>query len=256
MNNDTLSKFQLKQIKAAKVSEISEATVSSPIPPEDRVNFHIGNPVQEERLYSAYLRMALGLNIKDEKITTENIEEILEILGNDKGKKDKVEFLIRLIKKSAPYTPRGGFIRTNPHFIINYFNEWLIKKQFEPLIYDLGDKSGRREIILSSGGIYESLRIFFHSISEYLVTLPANVFLYKVQLPEYLYEFGNLNFLKLSEEESLIDSLKSLLVVNQDKPNFLLLGDITNEKTRRELRQLSLSFPLFFVELNDAPNHL
>ncbi len=256
MNNDTLSKFQLKQIKAAKVSEISEATVSSPIPPEDRVNFHIGNPVQEERLYSAYLRMALGLNIKDEKITTEHIEEILEILGNDKGKKDKVESLIRLIKKSAPYTPRGGFIRTNPHFIINYFNEWLIKKQFEPLIYDLGDKSGRREVILSSGGIYESLRIFFHSISEYLVTLPANVFLYKVQLPEYLYQFGNLNFLKLSEEESLINSLNSLLVVNQDKPNFLLIGDITKEKTRRELRQLSLSFPLFFVELNDAPNHL
>ena len=42
--------FELRPTRAAKVSEISEATASSAIAPEDRVNFHIGNPVQEPRL--------------------------------------------------------------------------------------------------------------------------------------------------------------------------------------------------------------
>ncbi len=45
-----LELFRLKPAKAAAVSEISEATASSPVPPEERVNFHIGNPVQDERL--------------------------------------------------------------------------------------------------------------------------------------------------------------------------------------------------------------
>jgi hypothetical protein len=42
--------FALRPVKAAVVSEISEATASSPVPPEERVNFHIGNPVQDPRL--------------------------------------------------------------------------------------------------------------------------------------------------------------------------------------------------------------
>ena len=44
--HDPLEYFRLRPIKAAKVSEISEATSASPVPPEERVNFHIGNPVQ------------------------------------------------------------------------------------------------------------------------------------------------------------------------------------------------------------------
>lgn len=253
---NSINIFQLKPVKAAKVSEISEATVASNVPPEDRVNFHIGNPVQDERLYSAYLRMALGIDIKEEVISIKNLDNILEKLGRDVKDKSKLEFLVRLIEKSAPYSPRGGFVRTNPHFIINYFNDWLVNKQHEPLTYDIGDKTGKREIIITSGGIYETLRIFFHSISEYLLYLPANIFLYNINLPEHLYEFENLRFYNLTDEENLISLLESKLKENLDKPNFLLLGEITNETTRRQLRELSLDYPLFFVEANDAPNHL
>jgi hypothetical protein len=60
---DPLSLFGLKPLKAARVSEISEATASSAAAPEDRVNFHIGNPVQDKRLTSLYLRMVLGIDI-------------------------------------------------------------------------------------------------------------------------------------------------------------------------------------------------
>lgn len=254
---EPLEYFQLSQIKAAKVSEISEATVSSPVPPEERVNFHIGNPIQDERLYSAYLRMAVGLDITKENFSINNLEEIREELGWSKDEKDKLEFIAELIRKSAPYTPRGGFVRTNPNFIVKYFNAWLIKNQQEPLSYDLGDKSGKREIILASGGIYESLRIFFHSISSFLIHKPANVFSYGITIPEYLMTFADINFYQLPEDEQILISLvEKYLRSNSDKPNFLLLGKLTKEETRRKLRKLSLELPLFFVEVNNAPNHL
>jgi len=54
--------FRLRPAKAAKVSEVSETTAASPVPPEERVNFHIGNPAQDERLVSAFFRIALGLD--------------------------------------------------------------------------------------------------------------------------------------------------------------------------------------------------
>ena len=41
---DPLALFRLKQIRVARVSEISEATAAAPVPDEERVNFHIGNP--------------------------------------------------------------------------------------------------------------------------------------------------------------------------------------------------------------------
>ena len=47
---DVVSRFRLKPTRAAKVSEISEATAASAVAPEERVNFHIGNPVQDPRL--------------------------------------------------------------------------------------------------------------------------------------------------------------------------------------------------------------
>ncbi|MCX7797016.1 MAG: aminotransferase class I/II-fold pyridoxal phosphate-dependent enzyme [Melioribacter sp.] len=254
---ETLEYFQLSQIKAAKVSEISEATVSSPVPPEERVNFHIGNPIQDERLYSAYLRMVLGIDIRREEFNINTLEEIREELGWSKNEKGKLEFLTELIKKSAPYTPRGGFVRNNPHFVVNYFNDWLIKNQQEPLAYDLGDKSGKRELILSSGGIYEALRIFFHCISSFLVHKPANIFSYGILIPEYLKIFPDIFFYQLPDDEEVIISLiEKYLKSNSNKPNFLLLGKLTREKTRRRLRKLSLELPLFFVEVNNAPNHL
>ena len=63
---DPVEYFKLRPIKAAKVSEVSEATASSSVPAEEKVNFHIGNPVQDKRLSSAYLRMILGIDFQNE----------------------------------------------------------------------------------------------------------------------------------------------------------------------------------------------
>ena len=58
-----------RRLRAARVSEISEATAASATAPEERINFHIGNPVQDPRLTAAYLRAVLGLDIRDEQLT-------------------------------------------------------------------------------------------------------------------------------------------------------------------------------------------
>jgi aspartate/methionine/tyrosine aminotransferase len=255
--NDPVEYFKLRPIKAAKVSEVSEATASSSVPAEEKVNFHIGNPVQDKRLSSAYLRMILGIDFQNEEFNEDNQDAIIEQLEWQYEDKAKLEFYINLINKSAPYMPRGGYKKEEPNYLVKYFNEWLVKYQPEPLSYNLGESSGNREIILASGGIFESLRLLFHALSEYLVNLPANILLFSLDLPLHLTKFPSLEFNALSDNEKvLIENLRRHLINSPNVPTFLLLGKNLLEETRRSLRQLSLEFPIFFIEVNNAPNHL
>src|ERR1035437_5568133 len=92
-NIDPLEYFKLKPVKAARVSEISEVTESSGIPSEDRVNFHIGNPVQDIELSSAYLRMVMGIDIRKNELTENDLDALIEEAGWDANEKEKAEFL-------------------------------------------------------------------------------------------------------------------------------------------------------------------
>ncbi|MBE0528725.1 MAG: hypothetical protein IH629_05945, partial [Thermoleophilia bacterium] len=129
MSTDHSILFRLKPIRAALVSEISETTSTAPVPEKDRVNFHIGNPLFDDRQISAFLRIVLGLNDRKEIIDTQDPDEILEILGWDPSEKPKLEFLVRAIKKSSPYMPRGGYVRQNPHPLIKAFHSWINQQQ-------------------------------------------------------------------------------------------------------------------------------
>ena len=254
---DPLEYFRLKQAKAAKVSEVSEATASSSIPVEERVNFHIGNPIQDKVLSSAYLRMILGIDIRKINLSEDDLDKIVDEIDWGIEDKTKLEFFVELIKKSAPYMPRGGFSKNNPDFLVKYFYDWLLKKQEEPLSYDLGESSGKREIILASGGKYEALRVLFHSLSRFLVSLPAQILLFNIELPGHLISYTGLEFIQLPDDEAKMTAgLQQHLAGSSGFPNFLILGKNTSENTRRNLRQLSLKHPLFFIEVNNAPNHL
>jgi aspartate/methionine/tyrosine aminotransferase len=247
--------FELKPIETAKVSEISEATALSSVPPEERINFHIGNPVMDDRLYSAYLRLTMGMDVTDERFGIHTPESIIGELDLKSEAAPILGLQTDLIVKSAPYSPQGGYVKSKPNFVVQFFNEWLTKNQAEPLSYDLGEKTGKREIILTSGGIYESLRVFFHSISEYLVNVPARIFVYGIRLPDHITDFPNLQFEVLGDDEAmLVRNIEESFKIKQS-PSFLILGKHTKEETRRLLRNLSVRLPLFFVEVNDAPNH-
>ncbi len=253
---DFLDYFRLEPTRAAKVSEISEATASSAVPPEERVNFHIGNPVQDRRLSAAYLRAALGLDIRDESLSDDDFDALIQALGWKNSDRAVVELFASLARRSAPYLPRGGFARAAPSPLAQAVSEWLHKQQ-EPLTYDLGVSSGRREIIFASGGIHETLRVFFHALSLYLARKPARVLLFQAALPGHIVSFDRLRFERLPEEEGpALLATESLLDREPAMPTFVVLGAPSSEQTRRSLRALSFRYPLFFLEVNDAPNHL
>ncbi|MDP3000899.1 MAG: pyridoxal phosphate-dependent aminotransferase [Bryobacterales bacterium] len=248
--------FSLRPVKAAVVSEISEATASSPVPAEERVNFHIGNPVQDPRLVELYSRIALGLGPRDVIAAGDLAAGLSAELGWDAEQRAKLEFLLDLIRKSAPYLPRGGFLKNKPGELIRLFGEWLTR-QPELLAYDFGEKTGRREVILASGGIAESLRVFFHALASQLQHLPASIFSHGIRIPPHLRQFEALHFHPLPEDETAAaEMLGSSLARDGARPSFVLLGKILSEETRRVLRLLSRDYPLFIVEVNDAPNNL
>jgi aspartate/methionine/tyrosine aminotransferase len=247
--------FRLKPIRVARVSEISETTAAAALPPEECINFHIGNPIQDARLSSAFLRVALGLDVNQDTLCDTDPEMILEYLGWDTSNEIDLEFLIRVIQKSTPYMPRGGYSRKSPHAVVKAFCAWLEKQQ-EPLRYNVGDKSGRREIILASGGINEALRVMLFAISSYLEIIPARILYYRYDLPPQLRGIPNLVFDELAADERIMcEQVEQYLLSQVETPTFLLIGAVLGEETRRRLRTLTAQ-PLFFIEANDAPNHL
>lgn len=253
---DPLTLFRLKQIRVARVSEISEATAAAPVPPEERVNFHIGNPLQDARLSSAFLRIALGLDVRRQDLTDADAEALLKHLGWEPSERPLLEFLIRTIQRSSPYMPRGGYNRKAPHALVRAFQKWL-ENQPEALYYDLGEKSGRREVILASGGITETLRVILIAASNYLQKTPARVLCYRFDYPEPYHSIPNLLVEKLSEDERAAQAeVQAWLTAQPETPTFLVIGGPLSEESRRKLRALSIEYPLFFIEANNAPNHL
>ncbi|PKN93394.1 MAG: hypothetical protein CVU44_10955 [Chloroflexi bacterium HGW-Chloroflexi-6] len=251
---DPLAFFRLKQIRVARVSEISEATAAAPVPPEERVNFHIGNPLQDVKLSSAFLRIALGIDVRRQDLADADADILLEHLGWDAADKPKLEFLIRTIQKSSPYMPRGGYNRKAPHALVQAFRKWLENQQ-EPLQYDMGEKSGKREIILASGGINETLRVLFSAVSNYLQITPARVLCYHYEFPEPFSDIPNIQIEPLSNDERVARvEVEQWLAAQPEVPTFLVIGGPLNEETRRKLRLLSIQYPLFFIEANNALN--
>jgi aspartate/methionine/tyrosine aminotransferase len=256
LQSDPLDFFRLKPIRVARVSEVSETTVAAPVPKEERIDFHIGNPLQDSRLSSAFLRIALGIDIYQENLRDTEPDAILEHLQWEPSDKPKLEFIIRAMQKSSPYMPRGGYLRTTPHALIKAFCAWLDHQQ-EPLHYDTGEQSGRREIILASGGIHEVLRVILLALSSYLEVTPARVLCYRLELLPQLKTSPNLLFEDLAAEERVAyEQIQQFLIHQPETPTFLLVGGSLGEESRRKLRLLSTQYPLFFIEANNAPNHL
>ncbi len=254
--SDSQAAFRLKPIRVARVSEISESTAAAPIPDEERVNFHIGNPVQDAQLTSAFLRTVLGIDIHRAELHDADLEALLEFLGWQDDARPKLEFFIRTIQKSAPYMPRGGYSRKKPHALVDTFCAWLENQQ-EPLQYDTGEQSGSREIILGTGGVHEMLRIILFALSTYLAITPARILSFRCALQPQLKTIPHLRFNDLAADEhfALIE-IEQFLNDQPDMPTFLLIGGPLDEVTRRKLRLLSIEKPLFFIEANNEPNHL
>ncbi len=244
--------FALKSLRAAKVSEISEATAGAAVPPEQRVNFHIGNPVQDHRLTRLYQQLIFGLSVHAE----EQPSDPLDMLTVDETLGARLRFLAKVVENSVAYLPSGGFSNQNPGPLVEKVRHWLGPGQEEPLDYDLGLKSGRREVTMISGGRWEAIRMLLATLSKYLERSPANIYLFQIKLPPPISESPSLLIHSLSHDEApALRMLEEHLHAQPETPHFLLLGAIMSEDSRRRLRALSLETPLFLVEANNAPNH-
>ncbi len=248
--------FRLKAVPAARVSEVSEATAAAPVPDEDRINFHIGNPLQDARLSSAFMRLTLGLDIHQEALNDADAGLLLDEMGWEEADRPKLEFVIRTIQKSAPYMPRGGYSSQKPHALVDRFYAWLERQQ-DPLHYDRGERSGRREVILASGGIQETLRVVLFTLSGRLTHVPARILCHNYDLASFSKAIPNLLFEDLPTDEQIAyDRIAEVLAEQPQSPVFLILGSVPEELMRRKLRTLGTDRPLFFIEANNAPNHL
>jgi len=247
--------FALRPFAAAKVSEISEATALSRVPPQERVNFHIGNPVQDERLAQAYKRLLLG-RLNGDPLSLEDIQEVARELDLEPALVPLLELLLRSVDRSITYLPRGGFSRGDPGPLAPLVREWLLEKQEEPLSYDLGVESGRRELTFASGGRWEALRVLFATLNEHLVHQPAVLFLWGIKLPGHLLAFENLRVRQVDASASVAEAVRESLEATPNLPHFVLLGAVPPERERRRLRFLALERPLRILEASNAPNHL
>ncbi len=249
--------FQLRPVKSAKVSEISEATSVSSVPVKERVNFHIGHPVQDKKLSHLYFRLVSGLDASIQKSDSEEEIERLEDAGWEKHQEEDIQFVYKTIKKSTPYLPRGGYSSQTPGKTVEFLKKWLVEGQTEPLAYSFGDESAQRECMLNTGGMWESLRVFLQALSTHLIHLPARILLHQVDFPDHLREIKNLTFVNLdSDEEKSFEEIVQLFNTDSDLPTYLILGIPLSETIRRKLRYLSLEQPLRFVEINQVLNHL
>ena len=249
--------FQLHPVKSAKVSEISEATAGSSVPEKDRVNFHIGHPVQDKNLSQSYFRLVSGLDALPSTQNPDRDITRLEDAGWERSQLDDIRFIYETIDRSTPYLPRGGYSSHSPEKIIGFLKKWLGEMQSEPLAYGFGDQSAQRECMLNTGGMWESLRIFFQALSTHMIHVPVRLFLYQVDLPAHLREIKNLIFITLpGDEKRSYEEIVRAFKTDSNIPGFLILGVPISETMRRKLRRLSLESPLRFVEINQTPNHL
>ena len=253
MNKEHLQNvFALKSLPVAKVSEISEATAAASVMPEQRVNFHIGNPVQDERLARLFQRLIFGLPIRVE----EQLSDPLEELALDEGGMSRLRFLAHVVEQSVAYLPRGGFSGRDPGPLAPRIQDWLGSGQEEPLEYDLGLGKGRRELTMISGGRWEAIRMLFAALANHLERTPAHVYLHRIKLPSPILEIPHLYIKSLPQDETqALESLNFYLQNQPESPQFLLMGSVMSEEARRNLRTLCLEAPLFILEANNAHNH-
>ena len=249
--------FRLRPLKAAKVSEISETTAASPVPPEERVNFHIGHPVRDPDLIAHYQKLALGLPGDPGRISGSELSKLIPDTPWEEDDLPQLQLSARAIERSVPYMPRGGFASHSPSKLAALVRTWLIDHQQDPLEYDLGEETGSKELIFASGGTYEFLRIFFHTLSVALIHTPSKILLYGLEKPVGTGKHDSLRIRNIGGADTSLQELLLQEVHSEpETPVFLLTGEILSETDRRELRRLSQEHPVFFLEINNAPNHL
>lgn len=244
--NQKSAPFPRHPIKTAAVSVISEATAAANVPADEKINFHIGNPLQDSRLVNLYFELCTGFS-------TDILKEAEDDTDLTPPDRNKLAFIYEAIDNAVPYTPRVGFSYKKPPAIITHLNSWLLEQE-EPLDYSFG-KSVAGEVVVSNGGNAEFLRVFFTLIEKFSVYQPAKLITFNYDLPVFFKDFTSIeytqNFNGTFSEEEFQKSIKTI----SSEPLLILIGRPLNETERTVLKENTTKLNVLFCELSDLKNH-
>ncbi|MDD5583078.1 MAG: pyridoxal phosphate-dependent aminotransferase [Candidatus Marinimicrobia bacterium] len=219
----------LLPLRTSRISEISELTSSVGVSDVTRVNFHIGNPVQDIRLQGVTLALLAG--------------------NENPGEHFLWPLILKATTASIPYAPRGGYQSHKITDLIKAIHTHLLETEREGLEYNMGENGDPREIILCSGGFFETLRVLFRVLNTSLDAEYARIIPVDCDLSLIANDYSRLRVIPHPKTpESLF--------FKEQTPVFFIFGKILTETERKQYRQLALQFPVMFVEINNAPNHL
>ncbi len=249
-----MSFLKLKPSPPSLVGEISKRTADAPVEPERRVDFHIGNPVQDEsldRLYNAILSGSEFLHPFAEDF--EENEFLSEL--DDRVLSDYFSLLFETSRKAVAYSPSGGFSPGNPGTLARKLEIFFSRVQESPTRYDFGgNKKNAPEFAIASGGRWQALKLLLQVLFEQtehasvrglmLGRLPYSQILGAHSKQIISLEKTNSPFSQELEEFYKNGEPDSL-------PFILLLQELSSDN-RQRLGDFLLQHPVLLVEVNES----
>lgn len=250
------ARFGLKKMPQSKVAEISQATAESSCPIEERINLHIGNPVQDPRLDQLYTTLVFGDAIGNSKGLNwdGHKQKILKSTSNPTRQKI-MKLIFETIEKANPYTPRGGFNPKKPGTLIRMLHAWLTVGQEVPLDYSIGESGSLPEIAITSGGKNETLKLILQVIENNLKGPNKNIISLEKPLSQSKTRayFGKI-FTIQGTENHLLQQINVLIENSTHEIGFILFQKIYSKEFRVNLAALAAHNNLMLLEANDASN--
>lgn len=260
ITRDTYNKFEarfaLKQITPSKVAEISKTTAESDCPVEERINLHIGNPVQDPLLDQMYAQLVLGtLSNSVTRLNWQDWQQKMLQTISKPSRRKIMKLIFESIEKANPYMPRGGFNPKKPGTLVRQIQAWLTIGQDEPLDYSLNSTGNSSEIAIAGGGKLETLKLLFQVIEENLKSDFKNIIALEETLSaSTLRAYSGKTFTIQGTENRLLEQIQNLVTGQENTIGFILIQKIYSREFRNKLAALAVTQNLMIFEANDAAN--
>ncbi len=245
--------LKLKKSSPPLVGEISQLTAEAGVDPKSRVNFHIGNPVQDEalnRLYNAILSgddfSGLTAGDFDEKVFFQSLD--------DADIQSYFRLLFETSRKSVSYAPAGGFSPKNPGTLTRKLAVFFNDSPKTPVRYNFSKNNTAPEFAMASGGRWQALKILLQMFFEQAETPRKTLLVVGApEVPEVHERYpGEVLFFD-TEGSSQIQKLESFFASEGSKSvGFMVLHKKFEESHRRRLSRLLLEKRIFLIEVNQT----